>query len=73
MGNLAPVLSTPVENLHRINNTGGKYADEGDPQKSSANPQICGLTKFVKFANLPQVWYLRICGLRTQYFLQFGL
>ncbi len=41
----------------------------GDPQISFANPQICGLTKFVKYAGLPQVSYggkfadLKVCGL----------
>jgi hypothetical protein len=54
--------------LHRwqictgINNTGGKFAEEGGPQISSTNLQICGLTKFVIFANLSQVWHLWICG-----------
>jgi hypothetical protein len=73
MGNLQPVSSTPVANSHRYQQHRGKFAEEGGPQLSSGNLQICGLTKFVKFANLPQVWHLWICELQTQYFLRFGL
>jgi hypothetical protein len=39
--------------------------------QTSENPQICGLTKFVTFTDLPHVWQfadLRICDLLTQYF-----
>jgi hypothetical protein len=41
----------------------------GGPQ--IANPQICGLTKSVIFADLPQVWQfadLRFADLPTQFF-----
>jgi hypothetical protein len=50
---------------HKIfysDNTGGKFAEEGGPQISFANPQICRLSKFVKFANIPQVLHLWICS-----------
>jgi len=68
-----PLVQHRWETCTGINKTGGKFAEEGSPQISSANPQICGLTKFVTFANLPQVWHLWICDLWTQYFLRFGL
>ncbi len=34
--------------------TGGQFEEVGSPQ--IANPQICELTKFVKFVDLLQVW-----------------
>jgi hypothetical protein len=46
-------------------------AEVGGPQISSANPQICGLKKFVIFSDLPQVWQfadLRFADLGTQLF-----
>jgi hypothetical protein len=68
-----PLVQHRWETCTGINKTGGKFAEEGSLQISSANSQICRLTKFVKFANLPQVWHLWICDLWTQYFLRFGL
>jgi hypothetical protein len=47
-----PLVQHRWETCTGINKTGGKFAEEGSPQISSANPQICGLTKFVKFASV---------------------
>ncbi len=64
MGNLPLVPTTPVANLPLVSmtpavnfptdtagvvDTGGQFAEVGGPQ--IANPQICGLTKFVTFAD----------------------
>jgi hypothetical protein len=89
--NLPLVSATPVENLLLVSttmavnfptsttgvvDTYGQFAEAGGPQ--IANPQICGLTKFVTFlrtfckcGNL-QIWDLRtlyFCDLRTQILL----
>jgi hypothetical protein len=63
VGNLPLVPTTPVPNLPLVStklavnfptdtagvvDTGGQFAEVGDPQ--IANPQICGVTKFVTFA-----------------------
>jgi len=85
--NLPLVSATPVENLLLVStttavnfptgttgvvDTDGQFAEVGGPQ--IANPQICGLTKFVTFADLLQMWQfadlrtLHFCDLRTQIF-----
>jgi hypothetical protein len=66
---LSLVSATPVENLLLVStttavnfpagttgvvDTDGQFAEVGGPQ--IANPQICGLTKFVTFADLLQMW-----------------
>jgi hypothetical protein len=69
VGNLSLVSTTPVANLPLVSttpavnfptdtalvvDTGGQFAEVDSPQ--IANLQICGLTKFVTFADLLQVW-----------------
>ena len=77
--------ATPVENLLLVStttavnfptgttgvvDTDGQFAEVGGPQ--IANPQICGLTKFVTFADLPQMWQFADLQFAYPIFLRFA-
>jgi hypothetical protein len=79
------VSATPVENLLLVStttgvnfptgttgvvDTDGQFAEVGGPQ--IANPQICGLTKFVTFADLPQMWQFADLQFAYPIFLRFA-
>jgi hypothetical protein len=49
--------------------TGGQFAEVGSSQ--IANPQICGLTKFVTFADLLQVWQFADLQIANPIFWRF--
>ncbi len=85
MGNLPLVAATPVANLLLVStttsvnfptsttgvvDTHGQFAEVGGPQ--IANPQICGLTKFVTFADLLPMWKFADLRFANPLFLQFA-
>ncbi len=83
VGNLPLVSATPVANLQLVStktavnfptgttgvvDTDGQFAEVGGPQ--IANPQICGLTKFVTFGLL-QMWQFADLRFANSIFLRF--